>query len=207
MGAQQAYHWGALFPDEVERIAPIAGSAKTSPHNQIFLEGMKAALMADTSWNHGLSGQAPSTGLRAMARCWAGWALSQTFYREHMYRQMGFSNLESFLTDFWEDLFLKRDASNMLSQIWTWQHSDISDNDVYRGNYVQALQRITARAIVMPGETDLYFPPEDSGYEVSHMPNAELQVIPSIWGHYAGGGANPNDVAFVDQQLKRLLCA
>src|SRR5207249_826949 len=30
MGAQQAFHWGALFPDRVERIAPVCGSAKTS---------------------------------------------------------------------------------------------------------------------------------------------------------------------------------
>jgi homoserine O-acetyltransferase len=47
MGAQQAFHWGALFPDRVERIAPICGSAKTSPHNFVFLEGVKAALTAD----------------------------------------------------------------------------------------------------------------------------------------------------------------
>src|SRR5207302_21057 len=40
MGAQQAFHWGALFPDRVERIAPICGSAKTSPHNYVFLEGV-----------------------------------------------------------------------------------------------------------------------------------------------------------------------
>jgi homoserine O-acetyltransferase/O-succinyltransferase len=37
MGAQQAFHWGALFPDRVERIAPICGSAKTSLHNFVFL--------------------------------------------------------------------------------------------------------------------------------------------------------------------------
>ena len=47
MGAQQAFHWGALFPDRVERIAAICGSAKTSPHNFVFLEGAKAALTAD----------------------------------------------------------------------------------------------------------------------------------------------------------------
>src|SRR5262249_26078519 len=47
MGAQQAFHWGALFPDMVERIAPVCGSAKTSPHNFVFLEGVKSALTAD----------------------------------------------------------------------------------------------------------------------------------------------------------------
>jgi pimeloyl-ACP methyl ester carboxylesterase len=38
MGAQQAFHWAALFPDRIERIAPICGSAKTSAHNFVFLE-------------------------------------------------------------------------------------------------------------------------------------------------------------------------
>ena len=205
MGAQQAYHWAAMFPDEVERIAPIAGSARTSPHNHVFLEGMKAALTADSAWQEGGYEAQPETGLRAMGRCWAGWALSQTFYRQHLYRDMGFHSLEDFLVRFWEDLFLKRDANNMLAQIWTWQHSDISDNDMYGGDFERALGAITARAIVMPGETDLYFPPADSRHEVAHMPNAALRIIPSVWGHYAGGAANPVDVAFVDAILGELL--
>ncbi len=205
MGAQQAFHWAALFPEEVERIAPIAGSARTSPHNHVFLEGMKAALTADSAWQDGRYDEQPATGLRAMGRCWAGWALSQTFYRDHLYRKMGFSSVEEFLAGFWEDLFLKRDANNMLAQIWTWQHSNISDNDAYGGDFEGALGAISARAIVMPGETDLYFPPADSILEVENMPNAELRVIPSVWGHYAGGAANPDDVAFVDQALKELL--
>lgn len=205
MGAQQAYHWAALFPDEVERIAPIAGSARTSPHNHVFLEGVKAAVTADCAWKNGGYDEQPTTGLRAMGRCWAGWALSQTFYREHLYRKLGYSSVEDFLVGFWEDLFLKRDANNMLAQIWTWQHSDISDNETYRGDFEKALGAITARAIVMPSETDLYFPPADSAYEVEHMPNAELRTIPSIWGHYAGGAANADDVAFVDNALKELL--
>jgi homoserine O-acetyltransferase len=60
----------------------------------------------------------------------------------------------------------------------------------------------------MPGQTDLYFPPEDSEIEVSHMPNAELVVIPSVWGHFAGGpGTNPDDVIFITNQLKTFMAA
>src|SRR4029077_12482521 len=47
MGGLQTFHWGALFPDMVERIAPFCGSAKCSRHNFVFLEGVKAALTAD----------------------------------------------------------------------------------------------------------------------------------------------------------------
>jgi hypothetical protein len=38
------------------------------------------------------------------------------------------------------------------------------------------------------------------------MTNAELKVIPSIWGHSAGAlGLNKTDVAFIDDAIKDLL--
>ena len=61
----------------------------------------------------------------------------------------------------------------------------------------------------MPGQTDLYFPPEDGEYEAEHIPNAEFRPIPSLWGHYAGGGKDPTgaDTNFIDDSLKELLSA
>jgi len=205
MAAQQAYHWAALYPDRVKRLAPIAGSARTSPHNFVFLEGVRAALTTDPEWRAGWYEKQPQAGLRAMGRVWAGWALSQTFYRKQMYLDLGYSSLEDYLVAYWEAVYLKRDANDILSMIWTWQHADLSDNDVFNGDYEAALGAITAKTIVMPGRTDMYFPPEDSAIEVSLMPNAELRVIPSIWGHYAGGPASADDVNFVDTALKELL--
>ena len=66
---------------------------------------------------------------------------------------------------------------------------------------------ITAKAFVMPAEKDLYFPPEDEEFAVGHMPNAELRVIPGVWGHFAGGGVNPVDTKFLDDNLKELLAS
>lgn len=205
MGALQVYQWAALWPDLVQTLAPLGGSARCSPHNYVFLEGVRVALMSDPAWNEGNYKDPPLKGLHTMGRVWAGWALSQAWYRQHKYRELGFSSLEDFLIGYWEGVYLKRDANNMLLHIWTWQKGDLSDNDRYKGDYAAALKAITARAIVMPGQTDLYFPPEDSAIEVSHMRNAELRPIPSIWGHYAGAGRDPADFAFIDKALKELL--
>src|SRR5262249_19540742 len=205
MGAQQAFHWGALFPDMVERILPWCGSAKTSRHNFVFLEGAKAAITADDAWQGGWYEQQPSKGLRAMARVYSGWVVSQAFYREELYLQTGASSLEDFLI-MAEGSRLSGDANNFLAMLWSWQHADISANALYNGDFGRALGAITARAIVMPCQTDLYFPPEDNALEVRHMPHAELRPIPSLWGHMAGRpGANPADTAYVDQALKELL--
>ena len=208
MGAQQTYQWGALYPDMVERIAPICGSARTSRHNFVFLEGVKAALTADDAWNNGWYDSPPYKGLRAMGRVYAGWAVSQAFYREEVYLDIGYSSLEDYLVAFWEGRRLFSDANNFLAMIRTWQNADISLNDKYNGDFAKALGSITARAIVMPGRTDLYFPPEDNEIEVSMMPNAELRSIESIWGHLAGSpGLNPPDAAFIDAALRELLAS
>jgi len=92
--------------------------------------------------------------------------------------------------------------------VYTWQHGDISDNPLYQGEFLKALGSIKAKAMVMPSRTDQYFPPEDNEIEVAHMPNAELRIIPTIWGHIGGGpGRNPADTRFIDDGLKELLAS
>jgi homoserine O-acetyltransferase len=206
MGGMQAFHWGALFPDVVERIAPITSSAKTAQHNLVFLESVKAALTLDPAWQNGAFIEPPLRGIRAMARVYAGWGLSQAFYREGMHLKLGYSSLEDFIVRDWEAGWLRRDADNLLAMLWTWQNADISDNPVYRGDLAAALRAIKSRALVMPSETDLYFPVEDSRRNAVLMPNAELLPIPTIWGHRVNNPVqNPADAAFVDAALKRLL--
>lgn len=207
MGAQQTFHWGALFPDMVERILPWCGSAKTSRHNFVFLEGVKAAITADDAWQGGWYEKQPAKGLRAMARVYSGWVVSQAFYREELYLQTGASSLEDFLV-MAEGARLSGDANNFLAMLWSWQHADISANPLYDGDFTKALGAIKAKAIVMPCQTDLYFPPDDNALEVRHMPNATLRPIPSLWEHMAGRpGANPTDTACINNVLKELLAS
>jgi homoserine O-acetyltransferase/O-succinyltransferase len=206
MGAGQTYQWAVSHPEMVPRILPFCGSARTSPHNVVFLEGVKAALTADAAWNHGWYDEQPTRGLRAAARVYAGWGFSQAFYWDAVYRRLGHSSLEDFLVAFWEGFFLDgRDANNLLTMLRTWQHGDIGRTPGFDGSLENALGAIEARAIVMPAEKDLYFPPEDNEYEVRHMGSAELRVIPGVWGHFAGGGVNPEDTRFIDAALRELL--
>lgn len=205
MGAQQAFHWAAMYPDLVQRILPWCGSAKTSVHNWVFLEGVKAALTADADWQDGRYQTPPQRGLKAFGRVYAGWAYSQAFYREALYQALGFESAEALLL-WWEEDHLAWDANDLLAMLWSWQQADISNNPLYEGDFHRALRSIEAKAIVMPSATDLYFPPEDSEIEVNLIPNAELRVIPSIWGHCAGGlGRNPQDTAFIESALQELL--
>ena len=205
MGGCQSYQWAAQYPDMVDAILPFCASAKTSPHNIVFLEGVKAALCADGDWNGGDYDAPPARGLKAFGRVYAGWAYSQTFYREGLFRKLGFATFEDLLRG-WEADHLDWDANDLLAMLWAWQQGDISANTLYGDDFARALGAIRARAIVMPCTQDLYFPPEDNVYEVSRMPNAELRPFDSPWGHLVprSGSATSFD-RFYDHAVAELL--
>ncbi len=68
---------GYELPRDDPAILPFCGSAKTSLHNIVFPEGVKAALTAGAAWHHGWYDEQPTKGLRAMTRVYAGWGFSQ----------------------------------------------------------------------------------------------------------------------------------
>ena len=205
MGAQQAYHFAALFPNRVERLLAVCGSAKTSPHNWVFLEGVKAALLADPDFNQGRYTRPPHRGLAAFGRVYAGWAFSQTFFREGLYRELGHATPAALL-DAWEAEHRGYDANNLLTMLHTWQAADISDNALYEGDLQRALAAIRALAVIMPARTDLYFPPEDSALEVAALSQGELRVIETDGGHCAGGpDRNRSATVLIENTLTELL--
>jgi homoserine O-acetyltransferase/O-succinyltransferase len=206
MGAQQAYHWGALFPDMVERICVVCGSARTSVNNLLFLAGIEAALKADPLWQDEWFAAPPVRGLKAFARVYAGWVVSPAFFRNELYKKFGFPTLEKYLVGAAEAYWLQHDANNLLAQLWSWQKADISDNDIYRGNLAMALGAIKAKALIMPSQTDRYFMVEESALEMPHLAHGELRPIPSTMGHLAGSSlGTPQDATFLAKGVRDLL--
>ncbi|MEM8553702.1 MAG: alpha/beta fold hydrolase [Pseudomonadota bacterium] len=205
MGGQQSFHWAAMFPDRVQAMACIAGQGTTVPHTHVFLEGVKQGILMDPAWEGGRYKEQPWRGLTAKGRIWAGWVLSHEWFRQKTWETMGYVSLEDYLKNVWDNIYYHRDANDMLSLIRTWQLSNIAANDLYGGDQKAAYGAITARSILMPSATDFYFPVADNEAEAAMMPNAEVRPIPSIWGHYAGGGRVPEDTAFIDAGLKDLL--
>ncbi len=207
MGAQQAYHHAALFPERVKSLLAVCGSARTSPHNWVFLEGVKAALLADPVFAEGRYTVSPARGLAAFGRVYAGWAYSQAFFRNREYEALGHASAEALL-DAWALDHQGWDANDLLCMLWSWQHADISDNPRFERDLQRALAAISARAIVMPVATDLYFHPDDNRLEVPELAHAELRELESSWGHTAGGpDRNAAASASIDAAIRELLGA
>ncbi|WP_017327978.1 alpha/beta fold hydrolase [Synechococcus sp. PCC 7336] len=206
MGAQQAYHWGALYPDRVARMAALCGTARTTPHNRIFLQSLRSALTSDPSWTGSRFEGVPERGFRTFAQIYASWAASQAYYREGLFYSLGYASLEDYLLRGWEASYRKCDPRNLIAMLDTWLHCDVGDNPLYCGNYEAALGAIQAQTLVMPAETDLYFTPEDCAAEAKLIPKGQYLPIPSIWGHRAGNPyQNPEDERFIREAVDHLL--
>jgi len=213
MGALQAYHWAALYPDAVARIVVNCGVARTAVHNQIFLRSLMATLeAAPEHLGGGRFSAEPVAAKRAFGRIYASWALSQDFYREGRHLasgpvpNLGAPDLETFLKTDWEDRYHRRPAADLYAQLKTWDAADISANDLYKGDLAAALRAIRARVLLMPGETDLYFRVADNAAELPLLAHAALRPIPSIWGHRAGNPVvNKEDADFLRRSVQAWL--
>lgn len=175
MGAAQSFQWATQYPDFMDICVPFCGSARTSLHNQVFLEGQKSSLLAAKLVSSAGSGQGrvetkgseirtwsdeeKTVGLKAFGRGYAGWGFSQTFYREKWHEKAyGAKSLEDFLVNFWEAWALSKDPENLLVMLQTWQSGDVSKQEPYNGDFERAMAAIKAKTLVLPSKTDLYFP-------------------------------------------------
>ena len=196
MGAQQAYHWGALQPEAVERLCCLCGTARTTPHNRLFLLSLRQALTADPAWNGHRFIAPPEQGLRTFALIYASWAASQPYYRERRHEALGYDSVDDYVERAWLPAYRRHNPHDLVSMLDTWLANDLAvamataTGAGKPDDLGAALGAIQARTTVIAGRHDLYFPPDDCAAEAALIPGCRFEVLESVLGHRAG---NPRD--------------
>jgi homoserine O-acetyltransferase len=205
MGAEQTYEWAVRFPEMVKRAAPIAGTAKTTPHDDLFVQLHENVIRADPAFRDGFYDDAREVhrGLRLHAHVWAVMGLCPDFYKLEAWRKAGYTSLEDFRRRFWEAYFLPMDPNNLLCMAWKWRHGDVSKHT--NGSLAAALARIQAKTFVIPFEGDMFFPPADCQAEQLLIPNSEFRIVSSLWAHFTMFAIFEEDKKAIDDLLKELL--
>ncbi|KAJ5382030.1 uncharacterized protein N7496_004458 [Penicillium cataractarum] len=209
MGGQCTYHWAAVYPQMLRNAVIICSSAKTSLHNYQFLEGPKAALSHSIDYNDSAmrTQGVPLRGLHAFSRAYSAWLTSAEWFEQRLFEKSGFKTIEEW-SKAGEEGYEDWHADDLLVMLGMWQRSDIG---VALGSgsenlpIEKALESLNTRILLIPCQTDQYFKWEVSEKEVSYLKNGELAVIPSIWGHIGGGGANPKDTEWMNRRIAKFL--
>jgi len=126
MGAQQAYHWAVLEPQRPQRICCLCGTARTTPHNRLFLLSLRQALTADPAWDGRRFRATPEQGLRSFALIYASWAASQAFYRRGRHRQLGYTSVEDYVERAWLPAYRRHDPHNLVGMLDVWLACDVA---------------------------------------------------------------------------------
>ena len=205
MGAQQTYEWAIRYPDMVKRAAPIAGTAKCTSHDALYVSVFSEALKSDPAWNKGdySDPHACVLGLKCLAHVFALMGLSTEFYKQEQWKKIGFDSMQEMLAGFWEAWFQPMDPNSLMIQANKWQEGDSSKHA--GGDLAKALKSIKARTYVIAFEKDMFVPVEDCKYEQQKIPGSELIVVPSLMGHFAMLGLLTEDFKLIDSILGALL--
>lgn len=205
MGAEQTYEWAVRYPEFVKRALPFAGTARTTPHDYIFVRSHEDALKSDPAWNSGFYNKQSDVhvGLRRHAQVWSVMGLCPDFYNREAWRSAGYATLEDFLKRFWEAYFAPMDPNNLIWMGWKWRHGDVSRHT--GGDLSAALGRIKARTLVVAFSNDMFFPPADIEAEQKLIPNSEFRVVNSLWAHFAMFCLGADDQTQIDSCIRDLL--
>lgn len=205
MGALQAWQWAVSYPDMVKTLLPICGATRCWDYNKLFIENMRAILTSDAQFSNGFYTSNPVAALKQFGKSYIPWAYSADFFRTQRYLELGFKDLDAFIQD-WENDHMRWDANNLMCKLWTWEHADVSANNMHHGNLASALGSIKAKTIVMPCDRDQYFTLEENAIEADLVPNAELRPIYSSAGHCAGApGRFKQESWQIDEAIRELL--
>jgi len=126
MGAQQAYHWAVLEPQRPLRICCVCGTARTTPHNRLFLLSLRQALSADPAWNGSGFDAVPEQGLRTFALIYASWAASQPYYSRGAHRELGYDTVEQYVKESWLPAYRRHDPRDLIAMLDVWLANDVA---------------------------------------------------------------------------------
>jgi len=190
-----------VSPTRSDGPAPIAGTAKITPHNAIFVE----AITSDPGFRNGSYSacEQVGAGLARHARAFSVMGFSTEFWKQEAWRGLGFESAEEFQTGFMEAYFGAMDPNNLICQARKWQSGDVTRHT--GGDLTAALGQVKAKTFVMPIDEDMLYPIRDCAAERQLIAGSELRVINSIAGHLALFGGDPGYTEQVDQHLAELL--
>lgn len=183
MGGQQAVEWAISEPALFDKVCILASNAKHSPWGIAFNESQRMAILADSS----LDKNDPKSGQKGLEAARAIAMLSYRHYKTYQLTQK--EETEDKFEDFRASSYQRYQGLKLYKRFNVFSYLSLSksmdSHNVGRGreSVEEALQQITAKALIIGITTDILFPIEEQILLAKHIPNAQLEVITSSYGH------------------------
>ncbi|OBP14256.1 homoserine acetyltransferase [Rheinheimera sp. SA_1] len=199
MGSFQAIEWATLYPDRVQRLVPVIGTAYIDAWTAVRLERWAQPIKNDPHWQQGDyygKAQQPDAGLaRALAYITQDATNPVGFNSRYVDMATDAAAHQDILAEplAWQQLLAQaklravhQDANHLLylvraSQLWRAGMGD---------NWQQSIKKIKAKTLFLPATGDLLLPPAMAKLSQQQLQAAgnpaALTEIPGQWGHLDG---------------------
>lgn len=182
MGGQQVLEWSIIDPNLFEQIVVLAAGAKLTAWSRGLNAAQRMAIEADpTLYEH-----SPYAGKKGLEAARAIGMLSYRSYESYNFLQ---KDSDDSIEQFKVDSYLRYQGAKLskrftaLSYLSVTKSMDSHNVGRNRGGIENALQQIKASALVIGIESDLLFPIDEQVELARHIPNAQLEIIESPYGH------------------------
>ncbi|GAB4132353.1 MAG: homoserine O-acetyltransferase [Raineya sp.] len=183
LGGQIAMEWAIIQPNKIKNLVLLATNAFHSPWGIAFNEAQRMAIQADASWQY----KHPQAGMMGLK---AARAIALLSYRNaEIYNQRQKEDDASPIDHFKASSYQQYQGEKLIRRFnafayWTLSKAmDSHHVGRKRASTEQALARIQAHTKIIGISSDLLFPVQEQKFLATHIPDASLHVINSLYGH------------------------
>jgi homoserine O-acetyltransferase len=183
LGGHQAQEFAYILQEKLEKLVLIATNAKHSPFGIAFNESQRLTLLADETFEQEIleGGQKGLKAARSIAmlsyRSYAGYEKTQSEDSNDKRDNFKASSYQAYQGQKLVNRF------NAYSYWYLSKAMDSHNIGRNRESVEKALAQITAKTLVIGITSDLLFPVSEQAFLAEHIPNAQLEIIDSIFGH------------------------
>lgn len=183
LGGQQAQEFAFTLKEKLSKLILIATNAKHSPYGIAFNESQRLAILADQTFekqthNGGANGLKAARSIAMLSyRSYDGYHVTQSENDNQKTDDFKASSYQNYQG---QKLVNRFDAYSYWYLLKAMDSHNIGRN---RESIEHALKEIKAKTLVIGITSDLLFPVSEQAFLAKYIPNAELEIIDSIFGH------------------------
>ena len=205
MGGMQVIQWAVSYPDFVDNIVSLTGSARASAWMWAFLDASNRIIMLDPVWDDGCYIEQPEKGWRL----WTDMLLA--LMAAHPvginYEYPNGPDGKVFL-DWWETVWLSKnfDANDMIYQSNAVKNYNVGYTHDFDGDLKAALESVKARVLFLPATNDLLVPIDQAIEDLNAVKRIKIKPIPGNYGHFLAHPLyDPKAVEFINKKTEEFL--
>lgn len=201
MGSFQALEWGINYPDFAKGLLAIVPSARSDRHVHAIFDAVINTIKLDPKWNAGNYVENPVDGIVAAGMIYFPWLYSDEYLNTLVGSEQYDKALRAFGTN-WAKVW---DARSLIYRYQATRNHDVGQP--FGANTLQALGKIKAKTLIMPGMTDRTIPSYMAREIYRGVKDSVYVEIPSYLGHLAccPGSEATAEYTFITDQLNRFL--